>query len=190
MALQSTGAISLGNVQGEFGGSNPISMSEYYAADDGVPSSGTIDLSDFYGTSDEPAFEYPAGSAFSGQVRLDNFDTVLFDHDYICTRSVNTTAGAPPNNVGYVQFDLPQNATGPDTGVTAYPAIRGNALGLIGSYGTFRIGSTNYSGTWNTATLQDGDFGAGYTVTYFSNTAAGEVMRHAEGNSFITYQWF
>ena len=48
MPLQSSGAISLNDVQGEFGGSNPISISEYYGADTGVPSSGTISLSDFY----------------------------------------------------------------------------------------------------------------------------------------------
>lgn len=51
MTLQSSGVISLGNVQTEFGGSNPIGITEYYGADDGVPASGTISLSDFYGQS-------------------------------------------------------------------------------------------------------------------------------------------
>jgi hypothetical protein len=51
MALQSSGPISLGDIQTEFGGSNPISISEYYGADTGVPGSGTISLSDFYGKS-------------------------------------------------------------------------------------------------------------------------------------------
>jgi hypothetical protein len=52
MALQESGAISLGDIQTEFGGTNPISISEYYGADTGVPGSGTLSLSDFYGTSD------------------------------------------------------------------------------------------------------------------------------------------
>lgn len=51
MTLQSSGPISLANVQTEFGGSNPISISEYYGAASGVPSSGTISLSNFYGKS-------------------------------------------------------------------------------------------------------------------------------------------
>ena len=57
MALQSSGAISFANIQTEFGGSNPISLSEYYQAgtyvsehSSTVPTSGTIDLADFYGT--------------------------------------------------------------------------------------------------------------------------------------------
>ena len=48
MALQSSGAISLLDVQTEFGGTNPISISEYYGSGT-VPASGTIALSDFYG---------------------------------------------------------------------------------------------------------------------------------------------
>lgn len=62
MALQTSGPISLANIQTEFGGSNPISLSEYYAGgtyvgagtsgtNGAVPSSGTISLSKFYGTS-------------------------------------------------------------------------------------------------------------------------------------------
>lgn len=52
MALQTSGAISLNNVQSEFGGSNPIGINEYYAADPlRLPASGTVDLEDFYGTS-------------------------------------------------------------------------------------------------------------------------------------------
>lgn len=61
MALQTSGAISLSDIQTEFGGSNPISLSEYYAGgsyvpsgtsgtNGAVPTSGAISLSDFYGT--------------------------------------------------------------------------------------------------------------------------------------------
>jgi hypothetical protein len=55
MALQSSGAISLNDIAGEFGGSTPHSLSEYYAAASGVPSSGAIDFADFYGTASGPA---------------------------------------------------------------------------------------------------------------------------------------
>jgi len=51
MPLQSSGAISLNDIQTEFGGTNPISISEYYSAASGIPASGTIALDDFYGTS-------------------------------------------------------------------------------------------------------------------------------------------
>jgi hypothetical protein len=56
MALQSSGAITLLQIAGEFGGSKPHSLSEYYRGglttsnNTGVPTSGAISLSNFYGT--------------------------------------------------------------------------------------------------------------------------------------------
>lgn len=74
MALQSSGPISNGNVQGEFGGSNPASLSEYYSAATGVPSTGNpISLSDFYGTSNVVTFSYEmiGGGGAGGYGRSD-----------------------------------------------------------------------------------------------------------------------
>ena len=62
MALPSSGPLTLANIQTEFGGSNPISLNEYYAGGanvpagttgtyGAVPSSGTISIRNFYGTS-------------------------------------------------------------------------------------------------------------------------------------------
>ena len=58
MTLPTSGAISLENIQTEFGGSNPIGMNEYYrdgayvtSNNTNVPTSGTISLQDFYGAS-------------------------------------------------------------------------------------------------------------------------------------------
>jgi hypothetical protein len=61
MALPSSGPLSLNDIQTEFGGSNPISLNEYYAGGSfvaagtsgtygAVPSSGTISIQNFYGT--------------------------------------------------------------------------------------------------------------------------------------------
>ena len=55
MALQGSGAISLSQIQTEFGGSNPISLSEYYrngayttSNNTSVPTSGAIAMTTFY----------------------------------------------------------------------------------------------------------------------------------------------
>lgn len=50
MVLPSSGAISYSQMQTEFGGSNPISMTEYYGKGT-LPSSGTIKASNFHGQS-------------------------------------------------------------------------------------------------------------------------------------------
>jgi hypothetical protein len=46
-----TGTASMLDIQNEFGGSAPISLSEYYGAAAGVPASGTISINDFRGKS-------------------------------------------------------------------------------------------------------------------------------------------
>lgn len=60
MTLPNSGPLALSSIQGEFGGSNPISLSEYYRGGplvaaipntSPIPSSGTISVSNFYGTS-------------------------------------------------------------------------------------------------------------------------------------------
>lgn len=51
MPLPTSGIISLADIQTEFGGTNPISISEYYGVAANVPASGMISLAHFYGTS-------------------------------------------------------------------------------------------------------------------------------------------
>ena len=55
MALPNSGPLSLADIQTEFGGSNPASLTEYYGVSAGIPASGVISISDFYGTSSVPA---------------------------------------------------------------------------------------------------------------------------------------
>ena len=58
MALPGSGQLSINDIVGEFGGSAPHSLSEYYrggslvpdsAANSSVPTSGQIKITDFYG---------------------------------------------------------------------------------------------------------------------------------------------
>jgi hypothetical protein len=62
MTIKTSGSLAFSEIQAEFGGSNPISLSEYYAGgayvpagtsgtNGAVPSSGPISVSNFYGTS-------------------------------------------------------------------------------------------------------------------------------------------
>lgn len=77
MTLQASGTITLKDIQDEFGGANPISLSEYYrggayvvneAINNGIPTSGAIQLSDFYlakGTGNL-TFEYIGSVNYTG----------------------------------------------------------------------------------------------------------------------------
>ena len=77
MALQTSGIITLSDIQTEFGGSNPVSLSEYYAGgsyvpsgtsgtNGAVPTSGEIEVSDFYGTQSGITVTVTEGSQNNG----------------------------------------------------------------------------------------------------------------------------
>ena len=72
MVLPSSGSLSVSQIRGEFGGSAPDSLSEYYGAAGGVPSSGAISISNFYGKS---AFSASGGDSVytSGSYRIHVF---------------------------------------------------------------------------------------------------------------------
>lgn len=95
MALQTSGPISLGNVQTEFGGTNPAAMSEYYAGganvpsgatgtNGAVPSSGTISMSKFYGTV-KTAFTPAGGTSAGSPQALSDFGTYNASETISCT---------------------------------------------------------------------------------------------------------
>jgi hypothetical protein len=89
MVLQSSGAISLNNLQTEFGGTNPISISEYYAKAINVPASGTIALSNFYG-----GYAIAGRGVFGGGLSPNTApaaDTIYNTLDYI---TISTTGNA------------------------------------------------------------------------------------------------
>jgi len=78
MAIQTSGAITLSDIQTEFGGSNPVSLSEYYAGgsyvpsgtsgtNGAVPTSGEIAVSDFYGTQASITITVTEGSTSSAK---------------------------------------------------------------------------------------------------------------------------
>lgn len=69
MALPSSGTLTLAQIQTEFGGSNPIGLNEYYRGNayvtsnnTGVPTSGAISVSSFYGAVRRPSITYTISS--------------------------------------------------------------------------------------------------------------------------------
>lgn len=121
MPLQTSGQISLSEIATEFGGTTPHSMSEYYAAATGVPASGTLEMSDFYGTSaaatgytlttdqqdfDARAFLIAQGWNGSDAVTL-TIDTGVYVYASSTANFAFTMGGSYPNgmtlvNKGYI----------------------------------------------------------------------------------------
>lgn len=186
MVLQSSGAISLYNIQTEFGGSNPIAISEYYAAASGIPSSGTITFNNFYGKSAPSSGGPPTPVASSIPVRsggvgatTSEIITGLYANNI--TRSEGTTSF---DNRGAGVRGSSNDVSYPNLIIQAKPGDTLNLIGRINTSGTYtefcefwvRYGD----GLWSIWTrfaapsatfLGNRDFSVNYTIP--SNTSAG-----------------
>ena len=100
MAIVSSGKISLGttagtdrSISGEFGGTQPHALSEYYGVDAGVPGSGAISFSDFYNASDGvamPPFD-TSWRQYDGSYQSINGDSTWYNDVNSATISANQT---------------------------------------------------------------------------------------------------
>tara|TARA_R110002167_G_scaffold53361_4_gene153090 strand:+ start:232 stop:873 length:642 start_codon:yes stop_codon:yes gene_type:complete len=135
MALPSTGELALTDIQTEFGGSNPISLSEYYAGGSYVPSgttgdggaiptTGEITIGDFYGSQAGTTITVTEGST-SGFRYTSTGGAVYYGYGqrgyYIRLNSSQVEYALQPNNTG-----------------TAYPQNMGSRAPTTAGFGTIR----------------------------------------------------
>ena len=141
MALPPSGQLSLSQIQTEFGGSNPIGMSEYYRnglyvpdtyANSNIPTGGQISVSNFYGgSSQQPlTFLYAFASAPSSgtpSITIPSGSAAAGDLAYIFSyrRTSNTAPSIPAGWTG-------SNPTGANSNSAMY-AYKTLTSGDIGS---------------------------------------------------------
>lgn len=160
MTLPTSGPLSLSDIQTEFGGSNPISLSEYYAGGGlvpsgttgtygAVPTSGAISIRNFYGTSNAPVITLTDRNvtSFSGGILSANAGWRASSDSYVYT---GVGSGSP----SYTQREQWDNQ----------PATVGN-YEIYVSY----TGDTP-SGTFNTW------LNLGTTRTWLLTASAGNVL--------------
>jgi hypothetical protein len=121
MAIPSSGPLTLSDIQTEFGGSNPISLNEYYAGGayvpagttgtyGAVPSSGEISIRNFYGTTAFTAVFNNAEniSVINGQQTTDPLTAAyIVNTDATCTKANGTSYG----NAGPTAWGTPTGGT-------------------------------------------------------------------------------
>ena len=176
MALQSSGAISLADIAGEFGGSTPHSINEYYGADAGVPSSGAIDFADFYGTS---AVTNPSGSYWlSRNEYLDSPDVGDTAYTLLATATQNgmssRAGGYYDASSGTYRVIWQGNMTSTFSGFS-------NALATTGS-GNYYMGSAA-GGVIAFGTMTIGGLTHTYATGAGVNAAGAAVHSSASGSS-------
>lgn len=167
MALQTSGSISLNDIQTEFGGSNPININEYYrggayvpdtAANSGIPTSGTISLNDFYGgdaTPPAPTGTFSAANFTSQTNRLRS--TYYYSNNL--TLSV-TNEPITVSVTGLASPTIQKNSTGTLASSLSFNdgdacRIRGLSASTYSTSRTFTASMTGDSATFTITTQAD-----------------------------------
>ena len=199
MVLQSSGAISLYNIQTEFGGSTPISMSEYYGAASGIPSSGAISFSNFYGKSAQSSgAPTPVASSIpgaSGGLGNTSYEIITGLYANNTTRSEGTTSF---DNRGAGVRGSSNNVSYPNLIIQAKPGDVLNLIGRINTNGYYNeycefwvwLGSIWSRFTAFSATFSGNrDFNVNYTIP--SNTSAGNyALAVASSYNSVGYPYY
>lgn len=152
MALPSSGTITLADIQTEFGGSNPASLSEYYRGgayvttnNTGVPTSGAVSLSNFYGAVKQFSFTNTTQYSTPQDLRTlalaagwNGTDALLFTNSAII--SSNTTAspaltisGSFPNGLVFVNTSYIVGMGGSGANADSVGSAGGGALSVASS---------------------------------------------------------
>lgn len=189
MALQSSGTISLSNIQTEFGGTNPISMSEYYRGgsyvtdnNTGVPTSGSIDLSDFYGTVNTFTFSITSNTENANVYTLataagwDGSKPLICNINsgvYVWSDTTSSagliisgtfSGGLTVNNSGYIMGKGGAGGANENVGSAGGPAISNASsnVTIVNSSGAYIAGGGGGGGSGNGGTpVSQGGGGAG-----------------------------
>lgn len=167
MALPTSGPLALSQIQTEFGGSNPISMSEYYrngpyvtSNNTNVPTSGAIDIGDFYNAVKQFAFTISTNYSSPQNLRSlalaagwNGDDPVLATNTAIISSDTTGTAaltinGSFPRGVIFVNNGtvVGMGGAGGRGGGEGAAAVSGSAGGTALSVGV-AVSINNGSGT-------------------------------------------
>jgi hypothetical protein len=142
MTLPSSGPLSLGDIQQEFGGSPPTSISEYYKGGSyvqvydnapNVPSSGPISISDFYGASSNDAPAVTWVTSPTQTMTQNNYFSLQLNATNAVTYTL--TSGAFPSGLSMTSGGL---VTGtPGTPQTTNPVVTATSVYNVSTPQTF-----------------------------------------------------
>ena len=175
MAIPSSGTIRIQQLQTEFGGTNPISLSEYYrngpyvtANNTGIPTSGASRLGAFRGTVRQFAF------------------TISGNHDRANLRSLAVSAGWNQSDFLNVTIDANANISSSTTATAAFTINGSYPNGIEVTNNGYIVGMGGNGGNMDNAGLPGGPALAVSSAVSIRNTG---VIAGGGGGGGAGYTW-
>jgi hypothetical protein len=171
MVLPSSGnSISILQIATEFGGAAPHALSEYYGVTTGIPVSGLIRISDFYGKSNNPnPPTWQTGTTLASRT----INSGSFSYNLVATSdspiiSYTITSSPGFGTLSSLLTDKSVNLTG------TTPSTVGNYSWIVSATDTenqstsrtFTMSTTSIGPTWSSPSSDLGTYYRGYTATF------------------------
>lgn len=165
MGLPPTGVITFSAIQTEFGGSNPIQMSEYLGAASGVPAAGELWMSNFHGKAKAVTFSptHVAGlqnwySADAGVTLASNVVSQWDDQSGNSRHATQPTASArPAYTTAYATNNKPAIVTGVASRLLHCASLNSTAFTIVVVMYTSQSGGFNQwlstHGAWQSGAM-------------------------------------
>ena len=180
MALPSSGVLTLDDIQTEFGGTNPIDLSDYYragglvpdtAGNAAIPTSGVISVSDFYGSANSIALNF--ATTFTGTINNGTSITIGTARSTRMVHIMGYLPSTPPSSgsIGGVSMTIIRSASGSTTwwqGWAKVPTGTSASVTLNTGGGTCYVSTfdTVNSGASNTGLIDGGTTGGTKTLNF------------------------
>ena len=154
MALPSSGVLTLNDIQTEFGGTNPIDLSDYYrggglvpdsSLNAAIPTSGVISVSDFYGAANVLSLNFVNHGVFSGTSGTINIGTARSTRMVHLSGYLNNTTTS--GGVSAVSINGSSAAVVLPASASRYGAWQAYAKVPAGTTATFSISRVTNPGT-------------------------------------------
>ncbi len=193
MALPSSGVLTLNDIQTEFGGTNPIDLSDYYrggglvpdtAGNAGIPTSGAISVSDFYGATNVIALNFVNHGVASGTSGTINIGTARGTRMVHLSGYLNNTTTS--GGVSAVSINGATAAVVLPASASRYGAWQAYAKVPAGTTATFSISRVTNPGTpvFYVSTFDTVNSGAANTG---STTAASFTFNFTAANPGVAF---
>ncbi len=174
MALPLSGTLSLADIQTEFGGSNPISLSEYYrggpyvtANNTGVPTSGSISISNFYGAVRQFAFTISSNLSTPQNLRTLALAAGWNGSDYlVATNSAAISSNTTGSPALTINGSFPNGVVFINNGTIVGMGGAGGNYGAAGGAGGTAVTVSSAVSITNNATFAGGGGGGGSSQVF------------------------
>ncbi len=207
MTLPSSGAISINSLVGEFGGSSPHALSEYYrngglvsSGNTNIPTSGALSLSDFYGSTATTTRDIRVQMSYSGGHGYSAFGvtsanstaapqsysgSLLFNPFTIYSPVFRAGTGFLNQNLNftYSQNEDAQASTVSLYGGTSPTAVSTLILYLVGGYSSGSGGSRSFTVAF------DGNGGC-TSITNTGNSANYPLISISVNSPSTSHRWY